>query len=100
MRISDWSSDVCSSDLRDHPVVRGRRQHSRGRADPQRDYRSRSTITPAVLRLLEAMSREDVEPDEAEAVCDRFEVWVGDKRFHRETINRALRVLEISIGRA
>src|SRR3546814_9572803 len=39
--------------LRDHPVVRGRRQHSRGRADPQRDYRSRSTITPAVLRLLE-----------------------------------------------
>src|SRR3546814_3095353 len=23
MRISDWSSDVCSSDLRDYPAVRG-----------------------------------------------------------------------------
>jgi len=55
----------------------------------------RATLTPAVLRLLGEMSREDVPLDEAEAVCDRFEVWVGEERFHRETINRALRLCAV-----
>src|SRR3546814_4985977 len=27
MRISDWSSDVCSSDLRQHQLVQGERRH-------------------------------------------------------------------------
>src|SRR3546814_5746669 len=33
MRIIDWSSDVCSSDLRAH-VLRGRAHHSHARDDP------------------------------------------------------------------
>src|SRR3546814_5867931 len=35
MRISDWSSDVCSSDLFDLPGRNGRGSHDKGRKDQQ-----------------------------------------------------------------
>src|SRR3546814_12452295 len=41
MRISDWSSDVCSSDLRDRPAVAGARR------DPDPGERRRGIVPTA-----------------------------------------------------
>lgn len=60
-------------------------------------------LTPGVLRLLAAMAYPEAEMaddgfpyDEYEAVCDRWEVWVGDRQFHRKTLNAALQLCAIS----
>src|SRR3546814_19711873 len=49
MRISDWSSDVCSSDLR-APLCRGRRSDLRGDARPGRARASRRCRPRVSLR--------------------------------------------------
>src|SRR3546814_5349772 len=53
MRISDWSSDVCSSDLHDHDSHEGRDRHlghpwaKRHHDDEQKDTRDKSGEPPA-----------------------------------------------------
>src|SRR3546814_2694213 len=58
MRISDWSSDVCSSDLDPDPVARKAKRRNRGqgieRLRPQRDDRERQRrgVQPLPARLV------------------------------------------------
>src|SRR3546814_7724031 len=49
MRISDWSSDVCSSDLRAHPGKRGKRQHHAVRRGNRPHRRRVPTRRPTTL---------------------------------------------------
>src|SRR3546814_9151786 len=64
MRISDWSSDVCSSDLRERLFLLrgGRRRRPRLRQDPRRAQRQRREVAQAPAQPAKA--------DEL-AVCER-----------------------------
>src|SRR3546814_9973478 len=65
MRISDWSSDVCSSDLRTaaygSPPPRRRRARERDRAPKRRNRRRRAEAAPAspAIRGCDAASSSD-----------------------------------------
>lgn len=54
-------------------------------------------MTPALHRMLtlmkEAEAREDYE--DAEAVADGLEVWVGDQRFHWKTLRQGLSLVTL-----
>src|SRR3546814_20095338 len=51
MRISDWSSDVCSSDLNVEPSLAARREHSRRKIDKNL-HRWLGSVTPEQDKLL------------------------------------------------
>src|SRR3546814_20138112 len=74
MRISDWSSDVCSSDLRTHrPVVpHGSLPHRRAVTCPGRERLGRRPPDVADLGLRRA-SRGAQEPAAFSAYCGRSE---------------------------
>src|SRR3546814_16245517 len=48
MRISDWSSDVCSSDLTDEQLLRFAREQYRNRGEDQADRDRRATVDAGV----------------------------------------------------
>src|SRR3546814_20003938 len=64
MRISDWSSDVCSSDLNVEPSLAARREHSRRKIDKNL-HRWLGSVTPEqdkLLRTWEDARAADVAP--------------------------------------
>src|SRR3546814_16489128 len=71
MRISDWSSDVCSSDLPRRPDLPGV-QHSRGRADKGRRDQAQQTGDTAMSTVAMPDHATAAEPDRATPMV-RFE---------------------------
>src|SRR3546814_7853467 len=60
MRISDWSSDVCSSDLRDarrRLLRQGRCHHQTARKDQTEDHRTSPLAPPQDRRLISTPGR-------------------------------------------
>src|SRR3546814_16017129 len=76
MRISDWSSDVCSSDLRLLPVLAQRRQ-------PQHAERKRGAATDGAVRYFGKL-------EAATAEVDRHAVRVGNGGQHTATCRLGL----------
>src|SRR3546814_21032743 len=72
LRISDWSSDVCSSDLVEVEVMHGEIQH-RGRAAANADYFEAASNQPFHQRGLECRRAE------AAVVSDRDSRPPGDR---------------------
>src|SRR3546814_8695607 len=70
MRISDWSSDVCSSDLSSAAVARRCREHAE--APPKRRTRRRNRKAPALRASAQWLSlREHRPPHQPSSVPDR-----------------------------
>src|SRR3546814_3420568 len=81
MRISDWSSDVCSSDLLAEPVLR----LARGDADPA--LGDRIFLDVGALGALEA---------DADAALQHFHVEMRRARIGRHAVGRCIGHLTVS----
>src|SRR3546814_7843858 len=89
MRISDWSSDVCSSDLDPDPVARKAKRRNRGqgieRLRPQRDDRERQRrgVQPLPARLV-------LRRGENGGVAHAKSVWIWRRILSRIAAARSL----------
>src|SRR3546814_1268000 len=91
MRISDWSSDVCSSDLR--------LRHLRGQNSVTGTYPNHSTIYEllcdmgfySLLKIAEMGERPRMGPDPDRPVCLRF---VSDNRVPAPEVDRFVGIVE------
>src|SRR3546814_9971437 len=90
LRISDWSSDVCSSDLVEVEVMHGEIQH-RGRAAANADYFEAASNQPFHQRGLECRRAE------AAVVSDRDSRPPGDRDGFCKGPSDRPRVLHIQV---